>query len=140
VKELFLVPHLRSQICTSYLVGNLSWSRRSTSIMYLQRLPLLPRCQFFVFIIISTVNTTLLIYIRCHLPGWTSRQYGVRLGPRSLGSKCVFFAVLLIHNISSCQHNDPENPFNFPMWRKIMICAIVCVLNIYWHFLHSGSS
>ncbi|KAF8231516.1 MFS general substrate transporter [Tricholoma matsutake] len=25
------------------------------------------------------------------------------------------------------QHNDPENPFNFPLRRKIMICAIVCV-------------
>ncbi|KAF8069059.1 MFS general substrate transporter [Lyophyllum atratum] len=24
-------------------------------------------------------------------------------------------------------HNDPENPFNFPPWKKIMICILICL-------------
>ncbi|KAG5641735.1 hypothetical protein DXG03_004307 [Asterophora parasitica] len=36
-------------------------------------------------------------------------------------------------------HNDPENPFNYPIWKKAMICTLVCLQGS-WVTMCSSSS
>ncbi|KAG6819858.1 hypothetical protein H0H93_007944 [Arthromyces matolae] len=50
-----------------------------------------------------------------------------------------FEGQIIDSNLIHWSPHDPENPFNFPLWRKAMICIVVCIHTM-WVAMCSSSS